>query len=95
MVALAADENFNNDILRGLLRRKPDLDIVRLQDACQKYFFARSRTERPFPALRCLCYATSLAVARRRLTTRQKVPTALGWPSKKSSKKPGLFRRVG
>jgi hypothetical protein len=33
MVALAADENFNNDILRGLLRRKADLDIVRVQDA--------------------------------------------------------------
>jgi predicted nuclease of predicted toxin-antitoxin system len=29
---LAADENFNNDIVRGLLRRKPDLDIVRVQD---------------------------------------------------------------
>ena len=29
----AADENFNNDILRGLLRRKPDVDIVRVQDA--------------------------------------------------------------
>jgi len=26
MLALAADENFNNDILRGLLRRKPDLE---------------------------------------------------------------------
>ena len=33
MLALAADENFNNDIVRGLLRRKPDLDIVRVQDA--------------------------------------------------------------
>lgn len=33
MVRLAADENFNADILRGLLRRKPDLDIVRVQDA--------------------------------------------------------------
>lgn len=32
MLALAADENFNNDILRALLRRKPDLDIVRIQD---------------------------------------------------------------
>lgn len=32
MLALAADENFNNDIVRGLLRRKPDLNIVRLQD---------------------------------------------------------------
>ncbi len=30
MLALAADENFNNDIVRGLLRRKPDLNIVRL-----------------------------------------------------------------
>jgi len=29
----AADENFNNDIVRGLLRRKPDLNIVRVQDA--------------------------------------------------------------
>ena len=33
MLALAADENFNNDIVRGLLRRKSDLDIVRVQDA--------------------------------------------------------------
>jgi predicted nuclease of predicted toxin-antitoxin system len=28
----AADENFNNDILRGLLRRYPELDVVRIQD---------------------------------------------------------------
>lgn len=28
----AADENFNNTILRGLKRRKPDLDIIRIQD---------------------------------------------------------------
>lgn len=33
MLALAADENFNNDIVRALLRRNPRLDIVRLQDA--------------------------------------------------------------
>lgn len=32
MLRLAADENFNNDIIRGLLRHKPDLDIVRIQD---------------------------------------------------------------
>jgi len=32
MLFLAADENFNNDIVRGLLRRKPDLDIGRIQD---------------------------------------------------------------
>lgn len=32
MLRLAVDENFNNDILRGLLRRKPDLDIIRVQD---------------------------------------------------------------
>lgn len=29
---LAADENFNNDILRGILRRNPSIDIVRVQD---------------------------------------------------------------
>jgi hypothetical protein len=28
MLALAADENFNNDIVRGLLRRNPDLNVV-------------------------------------------------------------------
>jgi hypothetical protein len=32
MLRLAADENFNNDIVRGLLRRKSDLDIARIQD---------------------------------------------------------------
>jgi len=32
VLQLAADENFNNDIVRGLVRRKPDLDIVRVQD---------------------------------------------------------------
>ena len=32
MLRLAADENFNNNIVRGLLRRQPDLDIVRVQD---------------------------------------------------------------
>ena len=33
MIRFAADENFNNGIVRGLLRRKADLDIVRVQDA--------------------------------------------------------------
>ena len=33
MLRLAADENFNNDLLRGVRRRKPDVDIVRIQDA--------------------------------------------------------------
>ena len=32
MPRLAADENFNNNIVRGLLIRRPDLDIVRIQD---------------------------------------------------------------
>jgi hypothetical protein len=29
---LLADENFNGAILRGLMRRLPDLDVVRVQD---------------------------------------------------------------
>jgi hypothetical protein len=33
MLRLAADENFNNDIVRGVLRRAPAVDIVRVQDA--------------------------------------------------------------
>ena len=32
MLRLVADENLNNDIVRGLLRRRPSLDIVRVQD---------------------------------------------------------------
>ena len=33
MLRFAADENFNNDLVRGLQRRRPDLDIVRVRDA--------------------------------------------------------------
>lgn len=32
MIKLATDEDFNNRILRGVLRRQPQLDIVRVQD---------------------------------------------------------------
>lgn len=32
MLLLAADENFNNDIVRGLSRRQSNIDIVRVQD---------------------------------------------------------------
>lgn len=32
MLRLAADENFNGDIVRGLLRRNPQVDILRVQD---------------------------------------------------------------
>lgn len=32
MLRFAFDENFNNDVLRGLLRRIPALDFVRVQD---------------------------------------------------------------
>jgi predicted nuclease of predicted toxin-antitoxin system len=31
-VRLIADENFNGDVIRGMLLRRPDLDIVRVQD---------------------------------------------------------------
>ena len=33
MLALGADENFNNDVVRGVRRRNPAVDIVRVQDA--------------------------------------------------------------
>jgi hypothetical protein len=32
MLRLPTDEDFDNDILRGVLRRLPSLDIVRIQD---------------------------------------------------------------
>jgi hypothetical protein len=32
MLKLAIDENFNRDIVRGLLRRRPGLDLARVQD---------------------------------------------------------------
>lgn len=36
MIKLAADEDFNNRILRGLLRRRPALDVVRVQDVLSR-----------------------------------------------------------
>jgi predicted nuclease of predicted toxin-antitoxin system len=36
MIKLAADEDFNNRILRGLLRRRPGLDVVRVQDVLSR-----------------------------------------------------------
>lgn len=32
MIALLIDENLNNDIVRGLVRRLPSVDLVRVQD---------------------------------------------------------------
>ena len=32
MLRLVSDENFNGDIIRGLFRRLPELDLVRVQD---------------------------------------------------------------
>lgn len=32
MTRFLADENFNNQIVRGVLRQSPDIDIVRVQD---------------------------------------------------------------
>ena len=32
MLKLAADENLNNNIIRGLLRRNAEIDIIRIQD---------------------------------------------------------------
>ena len=32
MLKLLADENFNNDVVRALLRRDPSLEVVRVQD---------------------------------------------------------------
>jgi hypothetical protein len=32
MLRLLADENFNGEIVRGLLLRRPDIEIVRVQD---------------------------------------------------------------
>lgn len=33
MLRLAADENFNYDVIRGVLRRNPEVDITSVQDA--------------------------------------------------------------
>lgn len=32
MIRFAADENFNNHILRGIVRKDPSIDITRIQD---------------------------------------------------------------
>lgn len=33
MMRFAADENFNNDVLRGLRRLHPEIDVIRIQDS--------------------------------------------------------------
>jgi Domain of unknown function (DUF5615) len=33
MLRFVSDENFNGEVVRGLIRRQADLDIVRIQDA--------------------------------------------------------------
>ena len=33
MLRLASDADFNGDILRGLFQRRPDLNLIRVQDA--------------------------------------------------------------
>jgi len=38
MLKLLADENFDNNIVRGLRRRNPNIDIVRVQDVDTDYF---------------------------------------------------------
>jgi hypothetical protein len=37
MLQFLADENFNGDIVRGLLLRQPDLDLVRVQDVDARF----------------------------------------------------------
>ena len=32
MIKFLTDENFNNQIVRGVLRQNPDIDVVRVQD---------------------------------------------------------------
>jgi hypothetical protein len=32
VLRLLSDENFNGDIVRGLLRRRPEIDLLRVQD---------------------------------------------------------------
>ena len=32
MLRMASDADFNGDVLRGLFRRRPDLDLIRVQD---------------------------------------------------------------
>ena len=36
MIRFAADDNLNDFIVRGLLRRRPDLDIVRIRDTAMR-----------------------------------------------------------
>ena len=49
VIRLLTDENFDGDILRGLVRRMPSLDVVRVQDV--------GLTETPDPAI--LAWAAS------------------------------------
>jgi hypothetical protein len=45
MIRLLADENLNHDLIRGVLRRMPSLDLVRVQDVGLREFDDRSVLE--------------------------------------------------
>lgn len=47
VLRLAADENVNNAIVRGLVRRKPDVDVVGVED------LGLSSAEQARPRFRC------------------------------------------
>ena len=66
MLLLAADENFNGNIVRGLFRRQPALDLVRLQDvglavADDPYAYERVQEGQPMPGV----FEVSKPIARR------------------------------
>ena len=43
MLRLLADENFNGDIVRALLLRQPDLDLVRVGESMPGVFILNDR----------------------------------------------------
>lgn len=51
MPKLLADENFDNTIVRGLLRRKSDVDILRVQDVGLSGIFLFKKSDRNFREL--------------------------------------------
>src|SRR5438270_428490 len=98
MLRLLSDENFNGDIVRGLLLREPDLDLVRAQDvrlegADDPDVLGTGHLARPPRSARGCRAAASIDVLLEPLGDRVEVRRQVEDTASQGAEPPGLTRR--
>ena len=92
-----ADENFNNDLLRALLRRAPDLDVVRAQDTIVAeaddptlLAYDRVRAGQPLPGVVVVSGAAALGTLLEDLILLIAATRSDEWPARPANSRPSL-----